>query len=217
MNSAQPWSDRLLHGDCINLMQRMPEASIDLILTDPPYLVDYRSRDGRRFQNDNPDDAGWLPTAFAQMYRILKPGSLCVSFYGWHRADTFLSAWKTAGFRLVGHIVWHKHYASRTGLTRATHEAAYLLAKGKPRQPGQAIPDVLPWGTYTGNRLHPCQKPVAAFEPVIEAFSRPGELVLDPFAGSASTAMAAQKLDRRYVAIELEWQYFQNAWRRLNS
>lgn len=217
MIAREGMKDRLLHGDCTALMRGIPSASIDLIVTDPPYLVNYRGRDGRRFQNDDPKDAAWLPRAFAEMYRVLKPGSLCVSFYGWNRTDRFFSTWRAVGFRPVGHIVWHKHYASRAGLTRATHEAAYLLAKGSPRLPECPIPDVLPWGKYTGNRLHPCQKPVAAFRPVIEAFSKPGDLVLDPFAGSASIAVAAKDLGRHYLAIELDWQYYQLAWRRLHG
>ena len=117
----------------------------------------------------------------------------------------------------MGHVVFQKHYASGTKFTRRTHEQAYLLAKGRPRLPSQPLPDVLPWGKYTGNRLHPCQKPVSAFHPVIEAFSKPGDLILDPFAGSASTAIAATELDRHYLAMELDWRYYQLAWRRLNA
>jgi site-specific DNA-methyltransferase (adenine-specific) len=208
--------NRLLYGDSIQLLQRVPDDSVDLILTDPPYLVNYRSRDGRTFQNENPDDTSWLEPAFAEMYRVLKPDSLCLSFYGYSMAHHFLQAFESAGFRVVGHIVFKKHYASGARFTRRTHEQAYLLAKGRPRTPMQPIDDVLPWGKYTGNRLHPCQKPVSIFQPVIEAFTKPGDLILDPFAGSASTAVAAKSLARHYLAIEMDWQYYQKAWRRLN-
>lgn len=208
--------NRLFHGDSIKVMQRIPGNSVDLIVTDPPYLVNYRDRKGRAIANDDPKSADWLPAAFAEMYRLLKPGSLCLSFYGWNTVEYFFSAWQKAGFNPVGHIVWQKSYASRTGITKATHECAYLLAKGRPKRPARPVPDVLPWGRYTGNRLHPCQKPVSVFTPIIEAYSNPGEIILDPFAGSASTAVAAQELDRHYLAVELDWQYYQLAWRRLN-
>jgi site-specific DNA-methyltransferase (adenine-specific) len=89
----------ILHGDCIPLMHNLPASSVDFILTDPPYLIDYRDRDGRRIPND--DNARWLRPAFAEMYRVLKLGSFCVSFYAWNRADQFLSAWRSAGFRIV--------------------------------------------------------------------------------------------------------------------
>ncbi|MDP2660002.1 MAG: DNA methyltransferase [Dehalococcoidia bacterium] len=58
---------------------------------------------------------------------------------------------------------------------------------------------------YTGNRLHPTQKPVEALQPLIGTYSRPGDVVLDPFAGSGSTAVAARQLGRRPIGIELDW------------
>jgi DNA modification methylase len=97
-------TNTVLHGDCIEVMRRMPAASIDFILTDPPYLVRYRSRDGRTVAND--DNDRWLKPSFAEMYRLLKPSSLAVSFYGWNRVDLFFDAWKAAGFHVVGHIVF---------------------------------------------------------------------------------------------------------------
>lgn len=215
MNQQWTMNDRLLHGDSIKLMQRIPAGSVDLIATDPPYLVNYRSRDGRSFQNENPDQPEWLKPAFAEMYRVLKQDAFCLSFYGYSMAHHFLTAFEDAGFSVVGHVVFQKHYASGSRFTRRTHEQAYLLAKGRPNSPENPLSDVLPWGDYTGNRLHPCQKPVSVFSPVIEAFSKPGDLILDPFAGSASTAVAAKELGRHYLAIELDWNYYQNAWRRL--
>src|SRR5690606_16036040 len=124
-------------------------------------------------------------------------------FYGWNTVDLFLSAWKGAGFAPVGHIVWHKEYASRTGYLQARHEQAYLLAKGRPARPGKPLPDVQPW-EYTGNKWHPTEKAVSVFRPLIESFSRPGDLVLDPFSGSGSSAVAAAFAGRKYLGIELE-------------
>ena len=73
-----PARNTILLGDCINLMQRLPGGSVDFILTDPPYLVNYRDRSGRTVANDN--NASWLNPAFAEMYRVLKPNSFAVSF-----------------------------------------------------------------------------------------------------------------------------------------
>ena len=80
----------VMHGDCVPLMSRMESESIDFILTDPPYITRYLSRDGRTVTND--DNGRWLRPAFTQMYRLLKNGSFCVSFYGWNKADLFISA-----------------------------------------------------------------------------------------------------------------------------
>jgi len=189
----------VLHGDCVRLMHDMQRSSADFILTDPPYLVSYRDRDGRTVANDNNDQ--WLRPAFQQMHRVLKDRSFCVSFYGGNNADLFIDAWRAAGFRIVGHVVFRKRYASSIRFLRHHHEQAYLLAKGNAPTPNAPLPDVIDW-SYTGNRLHPTQKPVEALRPLIAAFSKPGALVLDPFCGSGSTLVAAQQLGRQYLGIE---------------
>jgi len=201
-------------GDCIDVMRTMPWASVDFILTDPPYLVNYRDRSGRRVTND--DNDAWLKPAFRQMYRVLRPDSLCVSFYGWNVVDTFMAAWREAGFEIVGHIVFRKQYASKTRFLSYRHESAYLLAKGRPALPENPVSDVLDF-PYSGNRLHPTQKPVQPLKTLIGTFTKPGEVVLDAFCGSGSTLVAAQELGRRFIGIELDEQHHRTARSRLGQ
>jgi site-specific DNA-methyltransferase (adenine-specific) len=73
---------------------------------------------------------------------------------------------------------------------------------------------VLPW-EYTGNTLHPNEKPVIAIAPLIEAFSQPGDLVLDPFCGSGTTGVAAKMLGRRFVLVDRVYGHCRNARERL--
>ena len=215
MPSISGFVNRILQGDCTDVMRRMPERSIDLVVTDPPYAARYRDRTGRTVAND--DNTRWLSPAFAEVARVLKDNRFCVSFYGWHQADAFFQAWRAAGLRPVGHFVWVKFYHSNGSprYAKHKHESAYLLAKGYPR-PVEPINDVLGW-EYTGNRHHPTEKPVSAITPLIEAFSRPGDIVLDPFAGSGTTAVAARELGRRYVAIELDTRHCETAAARLRA
>jgi DNA modification methylase len=117
---------------------------------------------------------------------------------------------------ILEHLTFPKCYASSTGFLKCHHESAYLLAKGEPRAPEHPIPDVIEWH-YTGNRLHPSQKAVETLMPLIESFSKPGDTVLDPFAGSASTLLAAKKLGRDYIGIEMDATYHAVAKRRLKS
>jgi adenine-specific DNA-methyltransferase len=206
------WLNRLIHGDCVDVMGRMDAASVDLIVTDPPYLVRYQSRDGRTVPND--DNHRWLEPAFRQMARVLKPDRFCISFYGWHKVDLFMNAWRKAGLMPVGHFTFNKPYASSTAFNHSCHENAYLLAKGRPAKPARPIRDTLGW-KYTENRLHPTQKPVEVLATLIETFSPLGGIVLDPFAGSGSTAIAALNTKRRYVGIELDAGYHAIAQNRL--
>jgi len=124
------FTNRIHHGDCIQIMKQMPANSVDFILTDPPYLVNYRDRTGRTIHND--DDESWLKPAMAQAYRVLKQDRVAVMFYGWTKIDRFFEAWLGAGFHPVGHIVFHKNYSSKSRFLRYQHEQAFQLAKGRP-------------------------------------------------------------------------------------
>jgi site-specific DNA-methyltransferase (adenine-specific) len=206
--------DTLTHGDCLNILPQLATGSADFVLTDPPYLINYKSRDGRSIPGDSND--AWLKPAFAEMYRVLAHDRFCVSFYGWPHADRFLIAFRAAGFRIVGHLTFPKRYTSRTGFLRAQHENAYLLAKGRPKEPAYAIGDVIDW-TYSGNKLHPTQKPLPVLLPLVETFCPPHGVVLDPFAGSGSSLLAARMLGRSYVGIEVDAKYHAIAAQRLAS
>jgi len=202
----------ILQGNCIEVMKNMPEESVDFILTDPPYLCRYKDRTGRQVIND--DRAEWILPAYRQMHRVLKPNSLCLTFFGWTRLDLFAEAWREAGFQIVEHFVFAKSYASSTRFAGRHHEQAYLLAKGFPELPLTPPPSVLEW-RYTKNILHPTQKPLCVLQPLIKAYTQPGELVLDPFCGSGSTLLAATRLARRGLGIELDSQYAEVARERL--
>ena len=145
-------SNQVLHGDCVQVLQSLPGESIDTVITDPPYLVGYRDRSGRSIANDN--NASVLD-AFSDIYRVLKPNSLCVCFYGWNRVDAFFRAWTQAGFQPVGHLVWAKSYASRVGFLEARHEQAYLLAKGRPQRPEAPCPTCSRGSTAATSRIRP--------------------------------------------------------------
>lgn len=215
-SKPRPLSDflnRVILGDCVQVMAAMPSASVDFVLTDPPYAARYRDRSGRTVINDN--GTAWLTPAFAQIARVLKDNRFCVSFYGWHKVDAFMAAWRAAGLRPRAHFVWIKRYASGRNLTAYCHEQAYLLCKGEPPKPSMILRDVLDW-RYTGNRYHPTQKPLMALRPLIAAYSNPGDIILDPFAGSGTTVVAAKQLRRQYIAMELETRYCKTARERLS-
>ncbi|MEJ0052064.1 MAG: hypothetical protein WDN02_12800 [Methylovirgula sp.] len=73
--------------------------------------------------------------AFAEISRVVKPSTFCVSFYGWNAVEAFAEAWRLAGLGIVGHIVFAKPYPSSTRVLQHQHENAFLLAKGDVRSP----------------------------------------------------------------------------------
>ncbi len=203
---------RFVLGNCIDVMARIPDNAIDFILTDPPYLVGFRDRSGRTIAGDKTDE--WLQPACNEMYRVLKKDALMVSFYGWNRVDRFMSARKNAGFSVVGHRSSPKTTHRRPHMWAIATNAPTSRQKGRPRLPQNPLPDVLGW-KYSGNRHHPTEKPVTSLQPLIESFTHPNAIVLDPFAGSGSTCVAALQSGRRYIGIELLEQYHRAGQQRL--
>jgi len=210
-----PFRNSIIHADCIKALPMLPDNSVDFILTDPPYLVNYKPRDGRTVSND--DNAAWLKPAFAEMYRVLARDGYCFTFYGWPHADRFMQAFRAAGFRPVGHFSLLKKYTSSVGHVRSQHETAYLLAKGNPGRPSNPLADVIEWGDNTGNKDHPTEKPISALLPVIETYSAKGDTVLDAFAGAGSTLIAAKTLGRNYIGVEMDKNYHAVAKKRLET
>ncbi len=210
----KPIADRIICGDSIETLGAFPKACVDLVVMDPPYFVRYRDRNGRTLANDaNPNAV--LPV-YSELFRVMKPNSYCITFYGWNAIAEFSAAWASAGFRSVGHIVWEKSYASKRGFAQYRHESAFILAKGRPSMPRNPISDVLRW-KYTGNKFHPTQKSVDVISPLVKCYSKPGDTVLDPFSGSGTTALSAALHDRRYIGIELEQKYCDIAEKRLEG
>jgi len=199
-------------GDGAEVLKSIPEASVDLVVTGPPYLVNYRDRNGRSIRNDG--NAQAVMSVFDPMARVMKPDSYAVCFAGWGALPQFSAAWEEAGLRIVGQIVWHKDYASRVGFTQYRHESAYILAKGNPARPAKPLPSVMQW-VYSGNRAHPTEKSIEIIAPLIRCFSKEGDIVLDPFCGAGSTCVAAALNGRDSIGVELEAKHCATARKRL--
>lgn len=213
-NASPALLNTIINGDCLSILPQLPARSVNFVLTDPPYITRYKSRDGRTVPND--DNDAWLKPAFAEIFRVLQRHSFCVSFYGWPHADRFMGAYRAAGFRVVGHFVFPKRYTSSEKYLRYQHECAYLLTKGYPNVPQTTIGDVIEW-TYSGNKLHPTQKPLPVLLPLVETFSARDGLVLDPFTGSGSSLLAAKMLGRSWLGIGLDAKYHAIAHERLTQ
>lgn len=203
---------RIMHGDCVAVMGSMATCSIDMILTDPPYLVSYRDRIGRTLANDN--NPAFVRPALVEMGRVLKLDGVCVLFCGWSALHHFAPAWAEAGFAVKGQLVFVKPYASSSRTVACRHESAFVLSKGAPKRSGPALPDVLPWH-YSGNRLHPTEKAVNTLTPLVKAFCPDDGIVLDPFCGSGSSVLAAIACGRHGIGIDIDLQHVQTARRRL--
>jgi len=206
--------DAVLTGDALSILRGLPDRSVDVVLTDPPYgnNIGYGKARTRIAGDENPlvGLAG-----IAACYRILKANSTLYSFCDARHlglAEHFVLRYTT--FRLRDVVVWDKMRIAFGHGFRRRHECILVLEKGRPRYRDLALPNVLCYPRPTG-QAHPHAKPVELLVRLIETSTDPGDLVLDPFAGSGSTLVAARSCQRHFIGIELDPGYAELARARL--
>lgn len=212
----------IIHGDSLTVLRQMEAESVDAIITDPPYGIDYRAHWTKSVvKNDNAPFIWFLYDAF----RVLKTGNSgqgsLVCFTRWDVEQTFIDAMKLAGFQIRSEVVWDKvlHAAGdcKTQFAPA-HENILFAIKGRFSFPGGRPKDVISFKKLTSTQMiHPTEKPVGLLTNLITSVTKPGDLILDPFAGSGSTLVAAKKTGRRFIGIELDDEYFEKAKRRVEE
>jgi len=210
---VKPLLNTITQGDCVKLLERMPNDCVDFVLADPPYVARYTASDGRIVPNDR---HVWLRSGMAAIYRVLRPDRFAVITYSWAHGEKYLSAFRDAGFRFAGHLVFRKRYTSAVRYLAYQHDVAYLLAKGSPPIPEDPLSDVRDWD-FTGNKLHPTQQPLSVLLPLIAAYSHPNDVVLDPFCGSGSALVAARRLGRNFIGFDIDPVYARIAAARLSA
>jgi site-specific DNA-methyltransferase (adenine-specific) len=215
----------IYHGDCRDVLPTLPDA--DLVLTDPPYGLADGSAVVRKNSTviEDWDDAGH--NAVVEDWRgclRCAPDACLVEFMGAHLAGEDRVR---AGHVATGWTPWRRYLLVKRApppTPRPTFvsgwEAAGVSFRGQRRwYGGGATPDR--WIGMTPNRLnvgeHPTEKPLAPLRMLVTALSPPSALVVDPFAGSGTTLVAAKALGRRAIGIEIEERYCEIAARRLSQ
>lgn len=208
----------LIQGDCLELMKDIPDSSCDLIVTDPPYGINFQSHRRRieyeKIKNDTNLD--WLDGFFRECGRVLKKNTAIYCFCSWHNIDVFKQAIEKH-FKLKNIIVWVKNNHG-SGDLKASYAPKYefiLYAnKGRRTLCEKRYPDVL-FANKTNNVYHPTEKPVDLLEQFIKNSVEESGIVLDPFMGSGSTGVACVNAGRNFIGIELDKQYFDIAVQRI--
>ena len=244
--------DRIIVGDCIEALGRLPEARVDLVFADPPYNLQLNSEllrpDNSRVDgvDDDWDKFGSFAAydAFTRAWlqacrRVLKPsGSLWVigSYHNIFRVGATL---QDLGFWMLNDVIWRKTnpmpnfrgrrftnahetliWASTGPKARYTFNYESMKALNEDLQMRSDWLFPICSGAErlkqdSGRKTHPTQKPEALLHRVILASSHAGDVVLDPFLGSGTTAVAAKRLGRHFIGIEREAAYAQAAEARL--
>jgi site-specific DNA-methyltransferase (adenine-specific) len=223
----------IFHGDCREILPSLRDGSVDLILTDPPYghennsgdLADAYYGNGERgwaIKNDSADDVRGLVEEYLfqrEFPRLLRDDGCCCCCCGGGGPDPMFARWSFALDKVMkfNHaIVWYKGDWAMGWQYRRTYEFVLVAYNGKKtRFFGRSVPNVIMMPKARGKHDHPNYKPVALMGGFIERHTQTGELVVDPFAGGGSSLVAAKRLNRRAIGIEIEEKYCEIAVKRL--
>lgn len=233
----------LHHGDCIAGLATLADLSVDCCITDPPYgihthtkqwrasaLTDGRHRSGKVVRSQHAS----LPFAALsgeqaeaicrELARVTKRWN--VAFTDLEGIALWRAAIESAGLEYVRTCIWDKVDSAPqfTGDRPASAAEAIVVfhRKGRKRWNGGGRRNVFRYEINSGSgnpthKAHPTTKPLALMRELVSLFTDPGDLVLDPFAGSGTTGVACRMLGRRFVGWELDANYHAIATRRLNG
>lgn len=235
----------LYNADCIEVLKTLQPNSIDLIFADPPYFLSNGGKsihsgkivsvnkgdwdEKSKYDNHLQFTKEWIQ----QSFRILKYGGSIWISGTVHNIFDVKNYLDEIGFKIINIVVWHKSdpppliyknklkfsyeliiWAKKDG--KHTFNYQYMFdIKGEEMQDVWTIPAVQMHEKKFG--YHPTQKPEALLERIIKACSNVGDTVLDPFSGSGTTCYVAKKLNRKYIGIEKEKEYFNISKRRIES
>ena len=243
----QKFINKIICGDCIELLREVNEPFADLIFADPPFNIGYKY-DKYYDKLKKKNYIAWTKEWMRVCKKVLKPnGSFYIAIGDDYAAHVKIIA-DELGLFMRNWIIWHYTFGQQTKdkFARAhTHIFYFVNDKkhftfndhavrvpsdrqlhynDKRANPVGKMPDDV-WNTYSRvcgtfkerTGWHPCQMPETLLKRIIAASSNPGDCVLDPFSGSGTTAAAAYQLGRHYAGIEISEQYVKNAKQRLRE
>lgn len=227
MSSSEVPMIKLLLGDSLKMLKDISTESIDLIVTDCPYSVVQGGRTGNKtpkggifssqheqfkkgkvFDNNNMDFNDWLP----DLFRVLKNKSHCYIMINGRNLKVLQTKAENSGFTYQNLLVWDKGNKTPNRYYMQQLEFILMLTKRGSRDinnMGQG--NLLSIKNEVGNKLHPTEKPVSLIKLLISNSSNEGDIILDPFMGSGSAAVACNELNRSFIGMEIESKYYSAA------
>lgn len=213
--------NKLYLGDCLEVMKTFPDKSIELIICDVPYGMEYQSArrtDSPQFdkiQNDNNID--WFKPFIEKCYKILKDNTHIYIFCNDYSISDFRKEMELAGFNVKRTLVWVKNNHTSGDLEGDYgNKTEFILyaQKGRRFLNGNRDTNVLNFDRVSSLE-HPTQKPINLLQYLIEKSSNENDLVLDPMCGSGSTCVASFNAKRKFIGIEINEKYYEIAKKRL--
>ena len=213
---------KLLHTDCFDALKDIPSNSVDLVATDPPYGIGLRKgyKEGNKLVagDDGFSVMFFLDDLLSELKRVMKDGTACYIFTRFDVMPYWFMKCKNY-FDVKSCIIWAKGgggIGDLEGNYALNYEMCLYMVKGRHLLNGKRDGAVWNIGKCR-QEFHETQKPVEVMEKIIEKSSKKGDMVLDPFAGSATTAIACKNLGRSFVGFEMIKENFEIAEKRVLS
>ena len=206
-------TSQIYFGDCLDFIKELPDNSMDVCLTDPPYGIGFQSNwasvSKPKIQNDEVPFIDWIKPLFPKM----KDSGRLLCFYRWDVQDSFLNEIFEAGFTVKSQIVWDKivlGMGDLKGEFAPQHENIIYATKGRYEFAGKRPSTVYNVERINSTKLiHPNQKPPDLIKRLILDISQPTDTIFDPFGGSMATYIACQELNRTCLTCELSQEYYE--------
>jgi len=216
--------NKIYNEDCLEGMKRIKNGSVDLVVTDPPYLIkyktNYRKDKSHKFCNEilNDDNEEMIKNYIKECYRIMKDDTAMYMFCNLDKVE-FFKAELSKYFKIKNMIIWVKNNWTAGDLKAGfgkQYEIIFLVNKGRKLFNGKRITDVWQFSRVAGKQqIHQNQKPIDLIENCILKHSDEQRIVFDGFMGSGTTAIACLNTNRNYIGFELDNEYYQGATERI--
>lgn len=221
----------LLNGDCLQLMKDIPDGSVDLMLTDPPYNIAKKNNFhtmGRAGIDFGEWDKGFDLYSYIELLpRVLNKNGSLVIFNDWKNLGEIARFAESLGFVIKDLIRWEKSNPMPRNKDRryiTDYECAVWLTMPKAKWTFNRQSDTYDRPLYKGSLTprsektsHTTQKPEYLMDGLLKTHSNEGDVILDPFMGSGTTGVACQNLGRDFIGIELDEDYYKIAKKRINE
>lgn len=217
--------DYIAKEDVIDFMKKMPDSCIDLIVTDPPYLINYKTnhrKENHRFSEviQNDDNPELVKEYIKECYRILKDNTAIYMFCSFDKIDFFKKEIEKY-FSVKNIIIWRKNNHTAGDLEAQfgkQYEMIILANKGRKTFNGERLTDVWDFKRVSHEKLiHQNQKPIELIKRCIVKHSNVGDIVFDGFMGSGTTAVASIDTNRHFIGTEIDDYYFEIAQKRIET
>lgn len=208
--------NRLVNASCLEVLKELEPNSVDCVITDPPYGDNSGyGRNNRTIVNNEDPLLGLM--AIRDCYPLLKTNSTAYFFLDVkHLPFIKLFIEQYTKYKIRDWVVWDKVNMGMGHGFRKRHELILVLEKGKPKYNNLGLPNVLNFKRVNTDD-HPHKKPIELLSQLVLQSTDIGDVILDPFAGSGSTLVAAKELNRKYIGIELDAEYARIAQERLDK